>query len=109
MCFTLPCLEGDGPVGVVVADRRRDEEALRQLGVDDDFGAGIEFADERPLVGRVGEDVVVDVAVRLEAFAEVFLLFLREDVDAVGVFERVVGEVLDDNRRLLLVDKRAGL
>ena len=29
--------EGDCPVGVVVADRRRDEEPAWQLGVDDDF------------------------------------------------------------------------
>ena len=49
------------------------------------------------------------MAVRFEALVEVFFLFLGEDVDAVAVFERVVGEVLDDHRRLLLVDKRACL
>ena len=38
--------EGDGPVGVVVADRGRDEEPSRQLGVDDDLVADVELLDE---------------------------------------------------------------
>ena len=61
------------------------------------------------LVRRVGEDVVVDVPVRLEAFAEIFLLLLGEDVDRMRIVDRVVGEMLDDDRGLLLVDERAGL
>lgn len=56
----LALLEGDGPVRVVVAHGRGDEEGLRQLGIDDYLGAGIEVIDELPLHGRVGEDVVVD-------------------------------------------------
>ena len=38
-----PSREGDRPVGVVVADRGRDEEPARQLGVDDDLVAGVEL------------------------------------------------------------------
>ena len=42
----LVFVEGDGPIGVVVSDRCRDLESFRQLRVDDDLGAGVEFADE---------------------------------------------------------------
>jgi hypothetical protein len=58
--FHLVLLESDGPIRVVVADGGGDEKGSRQLRVNDDFGAGVEVADEGTLVGGVGEDVAVD-------------------------------------------------
>ena len=102
--------EGDGPVGVVVADRGRDEEAARQLGVDRDLGAGVQFGDEVTLDLGVGDDVVVDVLLELLArLGEVLRrLVLREDRRVEAVLERVVRQVLDDDRGLLLVDQPSG-
>ena len=107
--FDLAVLEGDGPVGVVIPDWRWNEKAPWQFGVDHDFGAAVQFFDEVSLVFAVGENVVVNVPLGLHRLAEVFLwLPLREDVAAVRVIDRIVGKVLDDDRRFLLVDQPGG-
>lgn len=102
-------LESNGPVGIVVSNRRRNMEAPGKLGVHNDFRTGIEFADESSLVCRVGEHVIIDVARRFETLAQVFLLRLGEYIDGMGFVEGVVGKVFDDDGCLLLVDDRAGL
>ena len=41
-----PFLERNRPIGVVVADRRRDRETLRELGIHDDFDTCIEWSNK---------------------------------------------------------------
>ena len=100
-------LEGNGPVWAVIANRCRDLEGFGELRVHHDFSAGVEFTDKFAFDPGIGKDVVVNVAVRFEAFTQVFFPVLGEDVDAVRVFKRIVGEVLDNDGGLLFVDEPA--
>ena len=107
--FNFAFFEGNRPVRVVIPDRCRNEETSRKLGVDHNLGAGIQFFHEGPFVLAVGEDVVIDVTLGLQRLAKVFLgLLLCEDVAAVGFIDWIVGQVLDDDRRFLLVDQSGG-
>jgi hypothetical protein len=69
--------------------------------------AGVEFGDELALDLGVGDHVVVDVLLELVAGLREVLggLVLGEDRRVEAVFERVVGQVLDDDGGLLLVDE----
>lgn len=103
--------ERDGPVWVVVTYGGRDEESAWQLRVDGNLLTGIELGDEFPLDLGICDDVVVDVLRQLVAgVGEVLLgLILRENRCVKPVFERIVGQVLDDRGCLLLVDEPGGL
>lgn len=73
-------LKGDGPAGIVIPNRSRDEKRTRELGVHDDLCARGQLLRKGMLVLRVGEDVVINVAFCLVGFAEVLsCLFHRED------------------------------
>ena len=70
-------LEGDGPVGVVVTHRRRDQEPAWQLGVDYDFFTGVQLLHELAFGVGVGQHIVVDMPLQLIAgLAEVLLVFV---------------------------------
>ena len=99
--------KSDGPIGVVVTDGRRDEEATRQFRVHDDLVADVELLNEGPLDLGVGYNVLVDTLLQLLAGLRQVLsrLVLGEDRRVVAVVERVVRQVLDDDCRLLLVDE----
>ena len=103
--------ERDGPVWVVVTYGGRNEESAWQLRVDRNLLTGIELGDKVALDLGVCDDVVVDVLGQLVAsVGEVLLgLVLGENRCVEPVFERVVGQVLDDRCCLLLVDESGGL
>src|SRR5690606_4330707 len=103
--------ERDGPVGVVVAHRRWDQEAPWQLGVNHYLTAGIEFGDKATLDLRIGDGVVVDVVFELlRGSGEVLSgLVGGEDIHIVTLVHFIVGQTLDYHRGLLFGDQAGGL
>lgn len=110
---TTVLTEGDRPVGRVVADRRGDLEAARQLGVDRDFGSGFEPSGElrlHTLPGiSVGEHPVLHAFADPDGVGLVAPARVDEDGGIVFALDPVVADVVHDHRGLLLDDQTADL
>ena len=98
-------LEGDGPVGRVVAHRRGNGEGARQLGVHLHLVGGVQVVREARLAVRVGEDVVLDALLAGQRRARVLGHALGEDRRVVLVVDGVVLHVVDHHGRLLAHDE----
>src|SRR5690606_37909058 len=73
-------LEGNRPVRVVVANRGGNQEAARQLGVNDDLGAGIQLFDKLSLYRGVRNTIVVNVSVEfVSSLTEILLGLIRSE------------------------------
>src|SRR5580692_7304775 len=98
-------LECNGPVRRVAANWCRNREAFWQLGVNLNISSSIQFFKKIPLYLRISENIIVDVVVGLDSFAQILLRLLREDVNTVGLIRGAIGQVLHNYSRLLLVHK----
>ena len=98
-------LEGDGPVGRIIAHRRGNLERARQLGVDRCLGGGVHVLGKLALTIGIGEHEALDVLFRLVRLARVVRHALGEDRSVVATIYLVVADVLDDHRSLLGNDK----
>ncbi|MNR12335.1 hypothetical protein D3C85_1286850 [compost metagenome] len=106
-----PLFERDSPVRVVVTNRCWDQEATGQLGVDHHVITRIQLFDELPFDIGIRHHIVVDMPPELlSCLAEVLLALAGgEDIQLEFVFGWVIGQVLDNHRGLLFVDKTNGL
>lgn len=106
-----PLVERNRPIGVILADRRRNEEAARQFHIYCNVLACIKLSGKIPFIGGIVEDIVIQVLMRLHSVVPQTSLHgrLGEDVCIIDRFEPVVSNVLDDDRCLLVVNKRGSL
>ena len=101
-----PLVEGNRPVRVVLAYRRADEKAAGQLDIDGDFVANIQLVGKTALVVGIVNHIIVQAAV---GGHDVYALpavqvCQHKDVGAVRFLQPIVGDMLNDHIRLLVVD-----
>ena len=104
-------LEGDSPVGRIVAHRGRDVETLWQLGIYRYVGRGIEVFHKLPfhtlLRRSIRKDIIDDALLALECLVERGMLLLSEDGGVVAALYLVVADAFYDDGSLLLHDEAA--
>lgn len=90
--FDRAILEGYGPVRVIIAYRRGDQEPPGKLRVDDHVATGVQLLDKFTLNIGIRYHVIVNMVLQLLAgLAEIlFGLARRENVDIVGFRNTVV-------------------
>ncbi len=100
-----PLVERNRPIGVILADRRRNEEAARQFHIYCNVLACIKLSGKIPFIGGIVEDIVMQVFMRLHSVVPQTSLHgrLGEDVCIIPVVLRqgcgIVAAMLHENAR----------
>jgi len=92
-------IESDCPVWIILSDRRRDKEPIRQLHIYSHLIAYIQITHELALVFRIIHDMVINTPVRFYGINAKFSANRRisKDPFAIPVIENIVGDVFDDS------------
>ena len=101
-----PLVEGNRPVRVVLAYRRADEKAARQLDIHGNFVANIQLVGKTALVIGIVNYIIVQAAVGGHGVCVLPAVQVcqHKDVGAVRFLQLVVGDMLNDHIRLLVAD-----
>ena len=99
-------VEGNRPVRVVLAYRRADEKAAGQLDIHGNFVANIQLVGKAALVIGIVNHIIVQAAVGGHGVYALSAVQVcqHKDVGAVRFLQLVVGDMLNDHIRLLVVD-----
>ena len=104
-------VECNRPIRVILTNRSGDVESIRQLHIHGNILIGIKVGCEVMLVGRVVNDMVIQVAGRLHCVHAQLTLDgrLGKDIHTVTLIQNIVGNMLNDCGSLFIVDKGSSL
>ena len=107
--LNLAIIESNRPVRVVMPNRGRDEETVRQLHIYSYIGVGIQFRCEISLVCGIVYDMVIQVLVCLHCIYAQFALDGRvgENIGIIMLIKNIIGDMLNNSSSFFIIDERS--